>query len=174
MGDGQVLHLHVLVPAGHRVDAAEVGAHVPGHRDDVHLGGGLVLAAVHLLGVYLILVHVGHHLLPLIGGEPHAERGEGVSHNLTEDQMNCGGFTDLLTGAEQFLPDPQLPWHSVVAEVDVGAGRMEPGLGLLQPLVLQLIQNVLCPPVQTIHRLQELRGLLQLKPLCFLSLVTGH
>ena len=147
--DGEVLNLNVLLTAGHWVDPTEVGAELLGHADDIELGAVLVLAAVHILGVNVVLVQVAKHLLPLPLGQADTERTEGVHHDLTEDEVDCGRLSDLFAWAEHFLPDLQLPGHSVVAEVNVGVWRMEPGLRLLQPLVFQLIQDVLSPSVKT-------------------------
>ena len=128
MTDSKILDLYILITASHWVDPAEVGAHVPGHADDGHLGGVLVLAAVHLLGVYLILFHESHHFLPFSRSEPDTERRECICYNLAEDEMYSVGITDLFTWTEQFLSDPQLPWNSVVTKVYVGAGRMQSSL----------------------------------------------
>ena len=57
MRDCQVLNINILVSSSNWIDPAEVGLQLPGHTDQVHLGGVLVLAAMDLLGVYLILLH---------------------------------------------------------------------------------------------------------------------
>ena len=63
--------------------------------------------------------------------------------------MHGSGVRDLLAGTEELLADPESPGHSVVAEVNVGVWRMQPSLRLLQPLVFQLVQDILSPSVQT-------------------------
>ena len=171
--DSEVLNLHILVTAGHRVDPTEVGAELLGHADDVELGAVLVLATVHILRINVVLVQVAKHLLPLPLGQSDTERTEGVRHNLTEDEVDCGRLGDLLARAEHFFPDLQLPGNSVVAEVNVGVWLVQSSLGLLQALVVQLVQDVLGPGVQTLHRLEELGGLLQLEPLGVLGVVGG-
>ena len=128
MTDSEVLDLHVLVTAGHGVNSAEVGAELLGHADDVQLGAVLVLAAVNVLRIDVVLVQVAKHLLPLGLGQSDAEGTEGVRHDLAEYQVDCGRLGDLLARTEHFLPYLQLPGDSVVAEVDVGARRMESGL----------------------------------------------
>ena len=119
MADCKILDLSILVAADNGINPAEVGAHVPCHADDVHLGGVLVLAAVHLLGVNLKLLHVRHHLLSFIGIESDAEGREGVSHNLAKYQMDNCWITDLFTWTKYFLSYSQLPRNSIVAKVDV-------------------------------------------------------
>lgn len=174
MTDGEVLNLNVLLTAGHWVDPTKVGAELLGHADDVELGAVLVLAAVHILGVNVVLVQVAEHLLPLPLGQADTERTEGVHHDLTEDEVDCGRLSDLFAWAEHFLPDLQLPGHSVVAEVNVGVWLVQTSLGLLQALVVQLVQDVLSPGIKTVHRLEELRRLLQLEPLGVLGVGGRH
>ena len=65
VGHRQVLHVHVLVAGRHGVYAAEVGAEILGHGENVDFCRVFVLRAVNILGINIVLVHVTHHLSSL-------------------------------------------------------------------------------------------------------------
>ena len=78
MRNSQVLHVHILVTGRHGVYAAEVGAEILRHRENVDFCRVFVLRTVNILGINIVLVHVTHHLSSFGLCQANTQRAERV------------------------------------------------------------------------------------------------